>query len=209
MSYRGIERVWWMERAVSNMQEVPHRRHMYYSGNGFWEDDGKEKKEKKEKKRSLDDLDTAELSKMHDLKRACNKFHREFEDATVDSEGGAYDREVAVFKETQEEEGVWHLFKLTQLVNKDHDTCHEALVVATDEDTAKQIHPRNQPRGWWAEKNYSQNAIEWNLYHTGKPMPMWFLANACDWVHPSFVTATRVCSFDGKQEERNTCIFSS
>jgi len=194
-----------MKRAVSNMLEVPHRHHMYHDGNGFWEDDGK----KKDKKRSLDDLDAAELSKMHDLKRACIKFHRECEDATVDIECGAYDKEVAVFNNLQGLEDDWHLFKLTQLENRDYETCHEALVVATNEDTAKLIHPRNLPRGWWATTTYSQNAMEWNLYQSGKPMPLWFLDNARDWVHPSFVTATRISSFDGDLEHRNMCIFSS
>lgn len=192
-----------IKRAVSNMAEVRHRDCMTYNANGFWDLSKPEKK-----RRSVDDADVDELHRLHQSKRACRKHQREVEGAVVAVEQAAYDTELSAFNRAQEEAPKFFLYRLTQDVNKGYETCYEALVVAACEEEAKLIHPRTLRRGWWAEKTHSQNAIEWNTYNPGQPMPAWYLGDVRDWVHPGFVQATLISSYDGESGARNTCIMN-
>ena len=193
------------KRQVENMQEVYHRGDLPYYGNGYWELE----EQQETKKRTLDDLDLDTLKEKHDSKRKCIRFELGNTLAISDLTSNALEKNFTRLEKQQALVPNWYLYRLTQTVNIDWETCYEALVVAPSKEDAKFISPWNCAPGWWAETTHAQNALRWVEVRECNPMPLWYLSNADRWVHPAFVDVQLITSFNGDPKMHGRCISSS
>jgi hypothetical protein len=194
-----------MKKAVKNMDDVIHPDMCDSAENGYWDLAATSKK-----KRSLDDTDVGDLAEMHALKRKCLLREEDRKFAVRDMYEGELKKHEELLEKEKSETDKWGLYRLTQNCNNDYETCYEAIVVAASPDEAKFISPDNRAPGWWAARTYAENAFSWmQRMRNDKPMPNWYVELHDRWVHPVFVKAELITSFDGDSGLRGTCISSS
>lgn len=176
-------------------------------GNSYWE------LKKEGKKRSLDTLDFDALGEMHDTVRNRLKYEDEVKKSIDDLHQGALEKHFTRLAKEQASVKVWYMYRLTQSVNTGYEKCYEALVVAPSKEEAKFISPDNMKPGWWAKDTFTTNVYAWESWelfeHDAKPMPLWYLDSYQSWVHPAFVEAELITSFDGDPKMHGRCISSS
>jgi len=78
------------------------------------------------------------------------------------------------------------LWKISQEVNNDYDTYSEAVVVASDPESAKRVHPSVDSHTGEAWNYYDEEKEGWYLTYNGE------YAGSGNWADPNDVTATCV-----------------
>ena len=166
----------------------------------------------KEKGRSLTDEDAEKLIEM----KTNSKRQREEDTAALRERSDVRQKLRKQDDDLRAKEAPvlkWSVYEISQDSNLDYETYVSAMVVASSKEEAKLIHPSGSsfvPRGWWAAKNYVDLLAAWHSkrHHSATPMPAWFTGDE-SWVHPLFVKATLICSFDGDLDKRGKVLCSS
>ena len=183
-----------MKQSVANMPMV--------TAYGYWD-----VRNRSEQKRSLDDSDIKSLVGKHALKRQCTELKDADWTAIRDMYDGQLKKHEEMCKKRKACTKTWNMYRLTQNVNMDRERVFEALVVAQSHQDASFICPMNSPAGWWAKETYEENVFSWmQSWRNDEPMPNWYVASSYNWVHPAFVKAEFITSFDGDPAMRGKCI---